>query len=232
MASISAAVRSEVREEARLRPSLGEKLHGTTVEVADDREVLVPLGDGLLVDADSSRETARLARAAASHGALHEVMGLVPADAEDLRRARDVGLEQYVDGEALEQQREPRTRLRPRHARLPHSVLGALHARDPRAKHRRELAAVEVPPRPLLGVVVDPKLLATLRTCELLPGLVLDEHIDALLLHREVHARHPPLLLDPQQMTVQLGVLHPISLRGGPQACQSRPTEKPDAPGI
>ena len=74
------------------------------------------LRDGLLVDSDPSREPARLTSLTACHGALHEVMGLVPADAEDLRRARDVGFEEHVDGEALEEQRESRTRFRPRHA--------------------------------------------------------------------------------------------------------------------
>ena len=86
-------------------------------------------------------------------------------------------------------------------------MLRALDARDPRSKYGRELAAIEVPPRPLLGVVVDPKFPAALRACELLGRLVIDEHFDAPLLHRELDACNAPRFLDPQKMTVQLSVL-------------------------
>jgi hypothetical protein len=58
--------------------------------------------------------------------------------------------------EAFEQQRETRWRFRPRHPHMPHAALVAANARHTRAQESLELAAIEVPPDPLLVVVVKP----------------------------------------------------------------------------
>jgi hypothetical protein len=65
---------------------------------------------------------------------------------EDARGTENVGLPEDVDGEAFEQQREPRPRLRPRNSYLPDAVLVAADARNLRVQEGLELAAVQVPP--------------------------------------------------------------------------------------
>lgn len=59
-----------------------------------------------------ARNRMRSTHQPASDGAFHDVVSFIPAQAEDLRGAADACLEQHVDGEPLEQRREPRHRVR------------------------------------------------------------------------------------------------------------------------
>jgi hypothetical protein len=71
--------------------------------------------------------------------------------------------------EALEQQCEARSRLRPRHPHLPYAVLVAANTRDARMQVGLELAAIQVPPGPLLVVIVParttPRIRGTAKSC-------------------------------------------------------------------
>ena len=68
---------------------------------------------------------------------------------------------QHVDGEALEQLREAPARLGPGQRHLQHAVLVARMRGRARRDEGLELPGVEVPPRALLGVVVEGELGAT-----------------------------------------------------------------------
>jgi hypothetical protein len=77
----------------------------------------------------------------------HQPPRLIPTDPQDPRGPAYIALAQHVDGEALEQQREPRPRLCPRNLDLHHTVVQAFHPWDTRVQVGLELAAVQVPPQ-------------------------------------------------------------------------------------
>ncbi len=77
------------------------------VHVADQRQVTMPPGRRLLIDTDPAHDPRRLAGSTTCDRPLHHPLRLVPADPQDPRGTADVALTQHVDGEALEQQREP-----------------------------------------------------------------------------------------------------------------------------
>ena len=75
-----------------------------------------------------------------------------------------------------------------------------------------ELAGVEVPPDSLLGVVVEGELLPALGAWKPNPLLVLSKHVHALLFHHQVDPRNGPWRLEPKQVAVEVGILHPARL--------------------
>ena len=79
----------------------------------------------------------------------------------------------------------------------------------------QELAAVQVPPRALLDVVVDGEFEAARRARPARTVAVLRPDVHPLRLDRELDTRHRPRRLQPQEVTVQLDVAHgPSSLLG------------------
>ena len=130
--------------ETRLRAVFGAVPHRALIQVADPRQIRVPLGRRLLVDADPAHDLRRFALPPPRDGALQNPLGLIPADPQDLRGSRHVALPQHVEGQALEQQREPRPWLRPWHRDRDHPVFPAGHPWDARVQVGLELAAVEM----------------------------------------------------------------------------------------
>src|SRR6516165_8192622 len=117
----------------------------------------------LLVHAHQFGNSAWFGRLAPANSTLHEAPGFIPARAQDGRRPGDVGLFEHVDGQTLEQGGEPAMRLGPRQAHLADPVGGAVDPRGPGMQPGHEPAAVQVPPGPLLGVVVEAELRPALR---------------------------------------------------------------------
>ena len=192
------------------------------------------LGQRLLVDAEGARHLVRPTSEATRDRTLHQVLRLVPRQPENLRGTGDVGLEQHVDGETLEQRGEPRAWLRPRHLDLSHAVLAAVHPRDPCVQVRQELAAVEVAPDPLLVVVVQAAGDATLRARPALRLSVPGVDVDALPLHVELDPADSPGSGEAEKVLVQLGVAHQgtVADRGPPgprgrSPAAARPASRP-----
>ena len=179
-----------VAVETLLRAVFGDVLHRALLQVADQRQVPVPLGRRLLVDADPAHDLRRFALPPPRDGALHNAPGLIPADPQDLRGSRHVALPQHFDGEALEEQRESRPRLRPWHRDLDHPVFPAGHPWDARVQMGLELAAVEMAPGPLLGVIVQRQRLGAVRARPHRVIWVLGPHVHALPCDVQMDAAH------------------------------------------
>ena len=175
------------------------------VEVGHDaREVvgLLAVQEALLVHPDERDLVRPAPRKPALHGGLHDVVRLPPAEAQELLRVPDRlrGL-QDVDGERLEHQREARVLRRPRQLDDLHAVPGAAHARRPGVDQRLELHRVQVPPRPLLLLVVDgaqPPAFGALR------GLrgVFEVDVDAFRAEAQRDVLDPPLVSEAEQERV------------------------------
>ena len=95
-----------------------------------------------------------------------------------------------------------------------------------------EGAAVQVPPAPLLGVVIDRQLPLALRAGEAGPPGMLGPHIDASILNGQLKSAHHPRRLKPQQVAVQLGVAHSRIMPPTTLIPPPKPTETPEAPTI
>ena len=115
---------------------------------------------------------------------------------------------QCVDGQALEEQREPRPRLRPRHQDLHYAVLAAFNARNARVKVGLELATVKMPLRPLLGVIVEREFSRTLGTGPRRTLWVFGPHVPVLPFEVPCCAAHGPQRLQAQQVLQERGVLN------------------------
>src|SRR5690606_32753242 len=155
--------REEEALQGLLRAPVGDMDDPMTAEIVDQRDEAEAPPQRLLVDADHSEIELTAGRKTALDRVLHDAVGLVPAHLQELRAAADARLTEHLHRECLEEEREARARLRPGHARLPDAVLGAIDARYPRADEGLKLAAVEVTPRPLVGVIVKAAELSALR---------------------------------------------------------------------
>jgi len=125
---------------------------------------------------------------------------LIPHPLQTARQGAHVRLLEPVDHQRLEQRREPRSRIRPRHRDLPHAVLVALHARHRGDQERPVLHGVQMTPAPLPSVVAGAGPVA-LRAAKLRAGAAVDE--------------------DPH-LLVGMGNLDPRDLPGALQADQPR----------
>jgi hypothetical protein len=161
---------------------------------------------------------------------LHQSPRFVPADPQDPRRAAHITLTQHVEGQALEEQREPRPRRCPRHQDLHHAPLAAGHAgecaqagtsrtgncpdaaRSARRRGRRAAVSSRIAGTP------------TVRPPCARP------HVHALPVEVQVHSAHRPWPLQAQQVLIERGVLHG-GLRVRPTCYPFRlPMRNPEAP--
>jgi hypothetical protein len=95
---------------------------------------------------------------------------------------------------------------------------------------RLEQTTVQVPPNPLLGMIVQPALSSTLRAWPLQTLGVLDPDIHPLPFDIELNIRHKPWSLKPQQMTIQIDIAHDSSPFGKRVYHTLLPTENPEGP--
>ena len=205
------------------------------------RVIAMALAERLLVDADVSDRPRRLPRVAPCDGAAHHAPGLVPADARDLTRAFDrTALQDQIDDQPLQQHCEAAPRLGPRHPHLLHAMGRTLHPRNLGMQVRLKLTRVEMAPRPLCRMIEGGHRLAAVGTGPA-RRLVLQPHVDPLVLGLQRDARHVPGGGDPQNRLEQLGILHPLlrrsvlsagHLRGQSAAEQAPPTSRVRAGGL
>ena len=94
------------------------------------------------------------------------------------------------------------------------------------------LAAVQRPPDPFLGVVLEGPLPGALRARPLDSWRMLGPDIDPALLHIQRDPTDGPWNRSPQTIRVERGVLHGCPLLGGWRPCDDTllPTEKPEEP--
>src|SRR5215831_17216323 len=103
---------------------------------------------------------------------------------------------------------EVRPRKGPSGLDLTNPVLRALDSRQPCVQIGSALAGIQVPPLPLLRMVVHRGGLATLRTRPAGLGRLLDPHVHPFGRHIQSHLPHHPARPQLQQSRVQLGVFH------------------------
>ena len=186
-----------------LLPPVGDEVHerGSLVgDSRDDRHVVVPLADALLVDADGSRGNRDSAFESSLHRPFLDVVGLVPAQVQVPGRRGGAAMLHQHDRDPFEHGREAPVGLRPRDRDHQRAVLGALHARNFSLNDRSELASVQMPPatrRPLMHM-------HALGTGGATPGRLLGLDVDdnLLALQRQIDLRDVPRLLQTQYLFV------------------------------
>ena len=201
----------EVAGQARLLAVLRDELDRRPIQVADEGEVLVPLGDGFLVDTEVGRHTRALGALPAFDRPLEDVPRLVPADTKNPSGTPDVGLLEDINGQPLKEAREPRSRLGPRQAHLPNAMRRTLHPRWLGVQVGQELATVQMAPDTFLGVVVESQLGATLGTRPADPLRMVRPHVDSFLRDVELDRANGPRRFQPEQVTVQFDIAHGAS---------------------
>ena len=166
----------------RFLTALADVFNRVVLQVADQRHILMPLGDSFLVDANMTRRSCLFAFQAAGHGTVQYTPGLVPAGAQDALGAGNRAFSQDINGQSLKHQREARFHFGPRHPHLFGTVRGAVDARDARVQEGCILATVEMAPGAFFRVVKHAVFRGAFRTWPLDFLRVLNPDIDAQFL--------------------------------------------------
>jgi hypothetical protein len=139
---------------------------------------------------------------------LHNALGFIPAHPQDLAGAFEITRLKHVDCQAFKQRREPRFRLRPRHAHLLYSVRRTLHSRHPSVKKHLELERIQMTPDALGSMVVNRQIRPAFRTSPAKSFLMYRPDINALAAAIQLNTIHFSGFLQPQHMAIKLGILH------------------------
>ena len=190
--------------QAGLLAVVGQVEHPGPLQIGHDRQIPMPLGDGLLVDPEPGDHLVAPPRQAPLDRAPLDPPALVPTDAEQPDRARDRALAQQINGQPLEQRGELRARLGPRHPELLDPVRGALDPRHVGLDPGRELHRVQMAPAAGLAVIPRPGRPA-LRT-RVRPRPRVHPHHHPLPGHVHVDAGDRPRRGQPQERSIQLDV--------------------------
>jgi hypothetical protein len=197
----------EVGRQALLLAFLTDVLDRCRLQIAHQRHVAMPLGNGLLVHARIPGQLGTLGRSATDHRPLHQRPSFIPGDAQDAGGALDVGRKQHLDRQYLEKMREAAARICPGHTNLAYPMFGARHSRRAGMQEGQELAAVQVPPHPLGQMVIHGKCLPALRARKSRSRRVA-RHLNMRLRHVQFHPLDRPRIAQPQQLPVQLVAVH------------------------
>src|SRR5712692_2469419 len=196
----------------------------------------MPLPKCLLIDSDLAHHRGLPPLQSPPYRPLHDPVNLLPAQLQSLRHRLLTGRPQPFNRQPLKQRREAAVRLGPRHRHHPHAVLLTLRPRWLGVQYRSVLARVQVPPRSLRLVVVQPAQRPAFRTRPLLPLVVLQVDVNLSLLQPQFHLVYEPRLPNPQNLFIKLSILHgslfchaptkpPSSLRK-----ETTPPQRPAAP--
>jgi|LakMenEpi03Aug12_release.lakeMendotaPanAssembly.Ray.scaffolds.fasta_scaffold327242_1 hypothetical protein len=180
---------------AFLAVAVGNSFHRAAIQIVQQCDVVVPLPEGLLIDANSGHWLVGLSGLLSSDGSFGNVPRFVPPGSQDSLGPFDgLGCLQSIDCKSLEEDRETTTLFGPRQNRLFDSMLWAMDSRRTGMKDRAELHGIQVSPAAGRGVIVDNALLTALRAAEVssLWGLHVD--IDLLGLYIQLHISHEPRL--------------------------------------
>ena len=199
--------------ETLLRAVFGDVLHRALVQVADQCQVLVPLGCRPRVTA---RSIMPLASSQLSRKIFVAPVTLHCPSTSMARRSKS----------SVNRDRGPA------HGTVTwdHSVFPAGHPWDPRVQVGLELAAVEMAPGARLGVIVQRQRLGAVRARLYRVLRVLGPHIHTLPCDVQLDAAHGPRRLQAQQVLIQPGVLHGGLLMRPASYPVRLPMRNPDAP--
>lgn len=188
---------------------VGDKEHPRSGEIGDDRDVLVALLKGGLVDADPARVDRFPTLEATSHGALLNGVHRAPAQVQPARHGPQRRMVEPVDDQGLEQGREARARIGPRQANLANAVLTTLDARNVGSQDRAKLASIQMSPSARL-VIVDGAIRTALRARRASSGLEDQSDLNLLLIKPQLDVSHSPGRFDPQNPRIQVSVSHTL----------------------
>ena len=126
--------------------------------------------------------------------------------------------------EGLKQQREARSRSRPRRSDLMHAALRADHSGHARVQQRAVLEEIQMPPSLVFRVVDRAAVTPALRAGEPAPPRKVDVQIEPALLDSERAARHRPRRRKTKGQLKKIDVSHPPTMDPIP------PTRSPARP--
>ena len=210
--------------------ALGDFLHRASVQIADNGDVVLASPGMLLIDSKLGNDALGLGSQPSLHGPVHQMPGLVPADAKNPSTRLNMSVAQHLNGKPFKKQGEARTLLRPGKPYLAHSVFRANHPRRPGMQKRAKLTTVQMPPCALRGMIVQRALGSTLRAPPLKPLGVLNPDIDSLIFDIDFNLRHRPWSFKSQQMMVQFCIMHDSPPYWKRVYHNLLPTENPEAP--
>ena len=199
--------RTVCRQGSHMSIAIGRVEHAWGVEIDDDTHVLMSFQKALLVDAEMWHGGRLSPLKAAPHRARHDGARMIPRQAEASFQGRRRSLVQPRNRQSLEQQREPRARLRPRHRDGGDAVRRARGPGNPCARQRAKLARVEIPPA-ALDVIIDRRRLCTRRTSERRPRRRAGPDVHFLRIGLQLHALDVSRHLRSQNRLLQRSVVH------------------------
>ena len=166
-------------------PSLAHVFDSSLPKIADQRHVPVSLGNGLFIHPDRAQGSLFLwGQAAPFHRPFMDPPRLVPADPEKSCLTGNVTRFQSVDRQALEQLGEPSPGFGPGNRYLPDSVCRTGDPGNPGMEIGEELAAVQMPPDPLLRMIKHRKLHSAFRAVKQNLRRMSNHHVHQLRHHR------------------------------------------------
>ena len=203
--------------QALLLPLRRHVQNPAALQVVDHSYVLVPLLERLLVHPQVGQRFCLATRHPPPHGALHDVVELVPRHPEQTPHLLLTGRPKPADRQPLEERREAASRFRPRQLHHARTVFRTVAARRGRMDDRPVLARVQVPPLPLRLVVVQRAQPAALRAGPAKVGRVAEDDMHLSDLQFQFDSLHTPRGGDPENPGVQFAILHrrPSAARSG-----------------
>jgi hypothetical protein len=206
----------------RLEDGLGSRLgafrnhvkNAGTIDISEDGDVVMPLPEALLVNAQVGDVRRFPTLQAPCDCAIHDGLHGIPGEAEQGGRGIHgaAGLQDF-DGKGFEEEGESGVLACPwRHDRL-HAVLRTSASWESGDQLRRELHGVEVPPAPLVGVIGKTAGNATFRARDARTE-VREPNLDSPLFEPKVNRVNPPRVIDPEQSSImRRECFHPGTLR-------------------
>jgi len=167
--------------QALLLAAFGEIEDAAPVQIRDDGEVAMPLGDRFLVHAEMRDDLVLSAGEPTGDGSRLDPPRLIPGNTQQLGAALDRALAQQIDGEALEEGGKLAARLGPRDRELLDAMGWTLDAGDLRLDPGGELAGVQVSPAAAFPVVAGYERRTLGAGKRAVPGVHV--HRDVLALH-------------------------------------------------
>ena len=198
----------EIACQTLLTVPLGDFLHRTTIQIANDRDVVLPPAGRFFVDSIAGDDALLLSAEPAAHGPVEDIPGFIPADPQDLAGGFDICLSQHFNSKALKKQGETGSGLCPRQSYSPNAVFRAFDSGWPCMKQGLELAAVQMPPDPLFPMIVQRPFRTTFRTRPLAPLGMFHPNVNPLVFNIQFNLTGSPWAFEPKQILVESDVSH------------------------
>lgn len=154
---------------------LPQRHYGSLVQIVNQRDIVLPLSKGLLVDANSREWIVGLTGLSTRRGLLKNGPCFIPSGTQQNTSSFDsLCGQENVDSKPHEHECKPTTLLCPRNRNRFDAMLRAIHSRLPGDEACLELAGVEMTPSTLLGMVVARQFGLTFRATKLRSSRMID----------------------------------------------------------